>query len=306
MARLLLKFDSQILREIPIGSRPVTIGRAPDNDVHIDNLAVSDHHARLYAEGDRLVLEDLNSLNGTYVNDARIERTTLRDGDTIQIGKHQLQLDTAHDDAAPVPGGGGGGGGGGGLRKAPVPKLIETAVLETEAQRELLRQTDAAGPGPRAASSGAAGAGSVAGSGAAGPGAGSSPGADAASLTSPLRHFATSNAGAGAGKLSPPSPRRIPPATLRVLRGRTDKREYVLAGKLTVIGRSEMASVRLLGWFAPPVAAQINRRDDGYYLGLGDRIPKVNGQPIQGPTRLHDGDLIELGRVRLLFSSRDA
>jgi len=277
MARLLLKFDSQILREIPIGTRPVTIGRAPDNDVHIDNLAVSDHHARLYAEGDRLVLEDLSSLNGTYVNDARIERTTLRDGDTIQIGKHQLQLDAAQDATAPAPGGG--------LRKAPVPKLIETAVLDTEAQRNLLRQTDAAGPGPRAAGGGEA--------------------AGAASLTSPLRHFATSDAGAGPGKLSPPSPKRQRPATLRVLRGRTDRREYTLAGKLTVIGRSEMASVRLLGWFAPQVAGQINRRDDGYYLGLGDRIPKVNGQPIQGPTRLHDGDIIELGRVRLHFSSRD-
>jgi len=258
MARLRLKFESQILREIPIGSRPLTIGRAPDNDLHIDNLAVSDHHARLYAEGDRMVIEDLNSLNGTYVNDVRIERTTLRDGDTIQIGKHQLQLDTAHDDAAPVPGGGGGGGG---LRKAPVPKIIETAVLDTEEQRELLRQTAAAGSGVGSAAS--------------------------------------------SRKLSPASPQRQRPSTLRVLRGRTDKREYVLAGKLTVIGRSDMASVRLLGWFAPQVAAQINRRDDGYYLGLGDRVPKVNGQPIQGPTRLHDGDIIELGRVRLHFSSRD-
>jgi len=250
MARLLLKFESEILREIPIGTRPLTIGRAPDNDVAIDNLAVSDHHARLYAEGERLVIEDLSSLNGTFVNDVRIERIILRDGDTILIGKHQLQVDTAHDDAVPSPDG---------LRKAPAPKINETAVLETEVQRELLRQT--------------AGAGAA--------------------------------AGAGAGKLSPGSPERPRPATLRVLRGRTDKREYVLAGKLTVIGRSEMASVRLLGWFAPPVAAQINRRADGYYLGLGDRVPKLNAQPIQGPTRLRDGDIIELGRVRLHFASPD-
>ncbi len=254
MARLLLKFDSRILREIPIGTRPLTIGRAPDNDVIVDNLAVSDHHARLYAEGDRLVIEDLSSLNGTYVNDARIERTTLRDGDTIQIGKHQLVLDTAHDASAPEPGGGGGVGG---LRKAPVPKIIETAVLDTEVQRELMRQTAAA------------------------------------------------SGGAAAEKLSNATQKRLRAATLRALRGRTDKHEYSLAGKLTVIGASELASVRLLGWFAPQVAAQINRHDDGYYIGLGDRIPKVNGQPIQGPIRLHDGDIIELGRVRLHFSSRD-
>lgn len=259
MARLLLKFESRILREIPIRSRPLTIGRAPDNDVVIDNLAVSDHHARLYAEGDRMVIEDLGSLNGTYVNDVRIERTTVRDGDTIQIGKHQLQLDTAHEAAAPIP------GGGGALRKAPVPKINETAVLDTEDQRELMRQTAAAAGG----------------------------------------------GGRVLGKLSPaaPQPAKMKggrPSTLRVLRGRTDKREYVLAGKLTVIGRSELASVRLLGWFAPQVAAQINRRDDGYYLGLGDRIPKVNGQPIQSPTRLREGDIIQLGRVRLLFSSPES
>jgi pSer/pThr/pTyr-binding forkhead associated (FHA) protein len=252
MPRLLLKFDSRILREIPVGSRPLTIGRAPDNDVPIDNLAVSDHHARLYTEGDRLVIEDLGSLNGTYVNDARIERTMLRDGDTILIGKHQLLLDSSHDAEVPA---------GGGIRKAPVPKLIETAVLDTEAQRDLLRQTSAAAPGAAA--------------------------------------------GAGVRKPSAVTTQRLRTATLRVLRGRTDKHEYVLAGKLTVIGCSEMASVRLLGWFAPQVAGHINRRDDGYYLGLGDRIPRVNGQPIHGPTRLRDGDVIGLGRVRLLFSSTE-
>jgi hypothetical protein len=281
MTRLLLKFDSQILREIPIGSRPLTIGRAPDNDVAIDNLAVSDHHARLYAEGDRLVLEDLSSLNGTYVNDARIERIVLRHGDTVQIGKHHLVLDVAHDAAAPAP------GGAGGLRKAPVPKIIQTAVLDTEAQRDLWRQNPPAAVGPRAAGSGAV----------TGAGAGGSPGPVAGAA-----------AGAGARKRSPPPPRPArlksgPPATLRVLRGHADKKEYVLAAKLTVIGRSEMASVQLLGWFAPQVAGQINRHDDGYYLGLGDRIPKINGRPIHGPTLLRDGDIIDLGRVRLLFSS---
>ena len=45
MARLVVKFESQVLREVPLGASPLTIGRAPDNDLHIDNLAVSDHHA---------------------------------------------------------------------------------------------------------------------------------------------------------------------------------------------------------------------------------------------------------------------
>ena len=44
-----------------------------------------------------------------------------------------------------------------------------------------------------------------------------------------------------------------------------------------------MATVRLKGWFKPQMAAQINQRDDGFYLGPGDKVPDVNGTPIHGP-----------------------
>jgi hypothetical protein len=96
---------------------------------------------------------------------------------------------------------------------------------------------------------------------------------------------------------------RVP--TLTVLRGRTDQKEYRLAGKLTVIGRSEMATVRMRGWFTPNIAAQINKHEDGYYLGRGDIVPKVNGVEIDALTKLNDGDLIEVGRVRLNFLYRE-
>ena len=78
-----------------------------------------------------------------------------------------------------------------------------------------------------------------------------------------------------------------------------------MSGKLTVIGHSKMATVRLRGWFTPEVAAQINKHEDGYYLGRGDRIPKINGVSIDGLTKLKDGDVIEVGRVRLTFFFRD-
>ena len=67
----------------------MTIGRAPDNDIPIDNLAVSNYHARVYVEAGSLVVEDLNSLNGSFLNDIRVERAMLKDGDTILIGKHR-------------------------------------------------------------------------------------------------------------------------------------------------------------------------------------------------------------------------
>ena len=93
--------------------------------------------------------------------------------------------------------------------------------------------------------------------------------------------------------------------TLVVLSGRVDQKEYVLTNKLTVIGRSPMATVHLRGWFKPQVAAQINQRDDGYYLGTGSKIPSVNGAPIQGPVRLNDGDLIEISGIRMNFVFRE-
>jgi len=90
-----------------------------------------------------------------------------------------------------------------------------------------------------------------------------------------------------------------------VVAGRTEKKEYVLTNKLTVIGKSPMATIRIKGWFKPQMAAQINQRDDGYYVGPGDKIPTVNGAPIPGPTRLNDGDLIEICGVRLNFIFRE-
>jgi len=88
------------VKEVPVGSRPVTIGRSPDNDIPVDNLAVSNYHAKIYFEAGRMVVEDLDSLNGTFVNDLRVERATLHDGDNIHIGKHKIKVDTSGD--API------------------------------------------------------------------------------------------------------------------------------------------------------------------------------------------------------------
>jgi hypothetical protein len=89
------------------------------------------------------------------------------------------------------------------------------------------------------------------------------------------------------------------------LYGRTDQKEYRMSGKLIVIGHSKMATVRLRGWFLPAVAAQINKHEDGYYLGRGDRVPTLNGVKIHGLTKLKDGDVIDVSGVRLTFLYRD-
>ena len=241
MPKLSLMFEDRLVKEVPIGSRPVGIGRSPDNDLPVDNLAVSNYHARVYYEAGRLVVEDLDSLNGTFVNDLRVERATLHDGDSIWIGKHHIKVDATGD--APVPWDSG--------RKAAAPRINETMVLDTKQRRDMLQQ--AAAMGERSQFAG--------------------------------------------GRLKMP--------TLVIMQGKTDQKEYVVTNKLTVIGKSKMATVRLKGWFKPQVAAQINQRDDGYYLGPGDKVPVVNGTPIPGPVRLNDGDVIDICGVRMNFIFRE-
>jgi hypothetical protein len=67
-----------------------TIGRAPDADLFLDDVTVSREHAVIEREPDGLYIRDLDSLNGTYVNRARVARQRLADGDEVQIGKFKL------------------------------------------------------------------------------------------------------------------------------------------------------------------------------------------------------------------------
>ncbi|HOQ72083.1 MAG: FHA domain-containing protein [Smithellaceae bacterium] len=92
MAKILLKYKEAAVKEIPLDKESTTIGRKPDNDIVIDNQAVSGHHASITVEGDKLMLEDLGSLNGTFVNGQKISKTELFNGDVVLIGVHTLNV----------------------------------------------------------------------------------------------------------------------------------------------------------------------------------------------------------------------
>ncbi len=92
MARLILSLDSQVLAEYNMNKERYTIGRLPDNDVRIDNPAVSGHHALIINILNDSFLEDLNSTNGTYVNGKLIKKHALQHGDVITVGHHQLRF----------------------------------------------------------------------------------------------------------------------------------------------------------------------------------------------------------------------
>ena len=73
-----------------LGGERMTIGRRPDSDVFLDDVTVSRDHALLVRRGEDYYLDDLGSLNGTYVNRRRIESHRLEDGDELQVGKYKL------------------------------------------------------------------------------------------------------------------------------------------------------------------------------------------------------------------------
>lgn len=92
MARLILNLDGQVLAEYNMQKERYTVGRLPDNDVRIDNPAVSGHHSLVINILNDSFLEDLNSTNGTYVNGKLVKKHALQHGDVITIGHHQLRF----------------------------------------------------------------------------------------------------------------------------------------------------------------------------------------------------------------------
>ena len=118
MARLILSLDGQTLAEYNMTKERYTVGRLPDNDIRIDNAAVSGHHSLIINILNDSFLEDLNSTNGTYVNGKLIKKHALQHGDVITVGHHQLRY---VDDQA---------------QQAPEDEFEKTMVIQPSAQVE--------------------------------------------------------------------------------------------------------------------------------------------------------------------------
>ena len=81
----------------------VIVGRSPDNEIYIDSKYISRHHAQFVSSDEGCLLEDLNSTNGVYMNDAPVKRQLLEDGDVISVGVHELVYHNLRDlEEAPV------------------------------------------------------------------------------------------------------------------------------------------------------------------------------------------------------------
>lgn len=78
MAKVILKYETKVLEEFELGQGDMKIGRRPNSDITIDNMAVSGEHANIFTIGDDSFVQDLGSTNGTYVNNKKITKHHLK------------------------------------------------------------------------------------------------------------------------------------------------------------------------------------------------------------------------------------
>ncbi len=231
MAKVLLKYKEAVVQEIILEKEVTTIGRKPDNDIIIDNQAVSGHHAQIKTEGEALFIEDLSSLNGTYLNSQKIAKAEIFNEDVIVIGVHNLNVfcnnyrrDAEDKKNFAVRG----------------RSMDETMVIAPDDKKKILTAADK-------------------------------------SIPEPVGGFL-------------------------VIEGSTDQKEYELKERVSAIGKEDGSAIKLKGFFAPKLAALINRRKEGYFITpSGDKELKINGKAIDRRYDLKDGDIVEVGNLKLQF-----
>ncbi len=289
MARLILSLDNQVLAEYNMTKERYTIGRLPDNDVRIDNPAVSGHHSLIINILNDSFLEDLNSTNGTYVNGKLIKKHALQHGDVITIGHHQLRFsdqqteDTEQDEfekTMVIP-----SGQQSAEQLAAAEKAADRAAaadvagLDDAAAGVRLDDEEAADLQPEAPPE---------------PEPEPEPAPEPApadqKYTETVAHSETMT---GIDPATAPS--ALPLAKLQVLSGAFAGRELELTKALTTLGRPGVQ------------VAAITRRAEGYFIvhvesGKEGDYPLVNGEPIGAQARkLSDNDVVQLAGVKMGF-----
>ena len=297
MARLILSLDDQVLAEYNMTKERYTVGRLPDNDVRIDNPAVSGHHSLVINILNDSFLEDLNSTNGTYVNGKLVKKHALQHSDVITIGHHQLRFadqqttDTEQDEfekTMVIPAG-----------QQDADQLAKAEAAAEKAAVAAIAEA-VADQGDHKAEAAAA--------------VRLDP-EDAAALedkpkqapkAEPVSHAEThvethtdthadSHAATTFGVNTTNAPGALPLAKLNVLSGAFAGRELELTKALTTLGRPGIQ------------VAAITRRAEGYYIvhvesGKEGDFPLVNGQPIGAQARkLQDNDVLQLAGIKMGF-----
>lgn len=245
MPKLVLRFGAAVIKEIPLGAEftALTVGRKPDNDVVIDNPAVSGHHLKIVKESNKFFVEDLNSTNGSFLNGQKVLKAELHNSDQIAISSHKLVFVNI-EEQLPVPG-----------AQAGISSE-ETVVLDPSKQKELLEKMAAV--------------------------------AKETTL------------------VGGPKTERV--GMLRIVDGAIDLSEIELTKYVTYIGGGKQCDVKIkAGLFASSdVVAAISRRPDGYlFKAVKENFAKINNNTVTQDQSLKDGDVIEAGKTKMFFLTKD-
>ena len=233
MARVLLKYKGAVLKEVILNKEVTTVGRKPDNDIIIDNQAVSGHHAKILLNNNIITITDLNSLNGTYLSGQPISQSELYDGDIITIGVHTLDIFSD--------------------KKRDADKKVFAVQGRSMEETMIITSSDQKKP------------------------------------------FSPSDKGA-----------QDVLGGFVVVEGSADKKDYEFSERVSMIGSQEGSQIVLKGFFASKIAALVNRRKEGYFITpSGGSKLKVNGKEIAQRYDLKDGDIVDVGNLKLQFYLKD-
>lgn len=132
MAKLIIKFNDVVIDQIVLKQGDMNIGRRPGSDILLDNLAVSGNHATIFTIGEDSFIQDLNSTNGTFVNNKKIGKHHLENGDVVTIGSHSITY--LNENAA-----------------KSAPNFAKTVIISSQKQEDIMAQVAKASAAPVAA-----------------------------------------------------------------------------------------------------------------------------------------------------------
>ncbi len=269
MAKLILSMDNLVLKDIPLDKERITIGRKAQNDIQIDNLAISGAHAVVVTILRDSFLEDLDSTNGTFVNGQQVKKHFLQNNDVIELGKYRLKY----------------------VKEANAyvsqEDFEKTMVLRPDMLRKAADPKASAAPGatpkppvelapvPSVAPAAAP---------------------PLQPATSPQPQERSAAAAIPAETRAAAAPAALPLGAIQVLTGSNAGKTLDLVKSLTTLGKPGVQ------------VAVIARRSHGYFLTHveGPRYPQVNGSSIDVQAHpLRDHDIIELAGVKMEFFLRD-
>jgi len=301
MPKISLIFKNNVLADyhLPVGCS-LKIGRKTDNDVVIENLAVSGHHAKIDSVGDGFIFIDLKSKNGSFVNKELVTSHWLQDGDMINIGKHSLAFSYFDSETQP---------------KEKESQLDKTMVIDTNEYRSMIEGEESK-PEPDTAP-----AANVPYEDGKKPEPVTTVSDEAKKATTPVTAAPAESRkeSAPAAAVSDQAEKKTAPVAdtpaedkKKRVRGYLtyiigDEGTLPLKKKVTTIGKDPSSDIVVKGWAVGKTAATISRTRSGYFFKCDEGFskPKINDRKApKGPYRLVDSDIIAIGSMKLQFITK--